>query len=123
MKTKIFLALFVFSMLVISSGSFAAVFGGSNYCTFNGILPNLVDKTVEFNMLLEPAEHPNFYTMSNIVGALTVAPMEDLNNAECTSLRTYINKLLEFYKNNKNELQEKHPEIADALEYIKSRIK
>jgi hypothetical protein len=108
-------------MLLISLSPLASVFAGTNYCSFNGILPSRPGDESQFNMLLEPSSHPNFYTMSSVVGGLTVIPNEDLSNNDCPVVE-YIFKMLAFYENNKKELQKKHPEIAEAIELIKNRV-
>ncbi len=121
MKTKIIFIMFL-ALLSINVDSFAAFYAGSSFCSFNGIL-NSQSRTreEEFNMLLEPEENPNFEAMSSAVGALTVVPVKDLKNPEC-NVSKYTKDLLEFYKNNKDKIMAKHPEIAELLGFIQNRF-
>ncbi len=89
------------------------------YCSYYGL--HTKSPNIEYKMLLEPRETPNFVAMSNVVAILTVAPADILKDNGC-KINRYVVGLLQFYQENKEAIKNSDQDIATLLELIKNKM-
>lgn len=90
-----------------------------SYCSYYGLHTKSPD--IEYKMLLEPRETPNFVAMSNVVAILAITPDNILKDNSC-KVNGYTVGLLHFYQNNKETIKNNDQDIATLLELIKNKM-
>lgn len=94
----------------------------SDICEFNGFIPE-PDKweEIEFSTLLETEEVPGYPLMKAIIGKIAVTDSSILKSSSC-KVSKYVAKLIKFFEENKTVIQNKHKEVADSLDFIKTNL-
>ncbi len=92
-----------------------------NYCHFAGIINEPgVNKQEEFAMIFEKEYFPNFQVIANAIAAVSIAPVEELNNPECPIYK-YARELLNFYDQNKEKINTDKPYLVELFDLIREK--
>ena len=113
-------------LLLTSVICFLPVKAHKGLCDFNGNVPDPEYwNKYEFTDLLIYNENMPGYLITHlsfVIGQLAMADSAILNSSSCKVSR-YVVALIEFYDKHKETIKEKHPEVADLIEFIKLKVK
>lgn len=95
-------------------------------CNYAGNVPDLEYwNKHEFTDLLISNDHMPGYLITHlsfVIGQLAMADSDILNSQSCKVSR-YVVALIAFYDKHQKIIKEKHPEVADLIEFIKLKVK
>lgn len=97
---------------------------GSVVCEFNGIWSSTPKQWEdgEFELLLGGEAEAGYLLMMEIIARTAVVDSDTLNS-QTRKVAKYVAALIKFYDKNKVVIQNKHKNIADVLDFIKSKLK